>query len=161
MGDTLGDCRTEEDVAYVEKLLGNSATTPRKLQSLVILSLSCLVYCGVVLRYNLDEYASEVGLFGWYLVVAILLSNFGTKFRLNTYNTESANDDAGGSLVSHSFLLVGLSVGETFVERLVSGGFVWMGLCRFDDADTALDHSGDRSLGLLITSRYSVMWQAL
>lgn len=129
VGDTLVIVGQEEDVAHVEKLLGNSATTLRKPNLLVIFIALLLGVLVGSLEIQLSGMSMPVklGFSGGTLVVAILLSNFGTKFRLNTYNTESANMMLRELGITLFLACVGLSVGETFVERLVSGGFVWMG----------------------------------
>lgn len=60
-------------------------------------------------------------------MTAILLSNFGTHFRLNTHNTESANHMLRELGIALFLACVGLSVGESFVAKIASGGLVWMG----------------------------------
>ena len=119
----------EEDVKHVEKILGNSATNLRR-PNLLVLFLALLL--GVLvgsLEIQLSRMSMPVklGFSGGTLIVAILLSNFGTKFRLNTHNTESANMMIREIGITLFLACVGLSVGGSFVEKLMSGGLVWMG----------------------------------
>lgn len=129
VGDTVVIVGQEEDVKHVEKILGNSATNLRR-PNLLVLFLALLL--GVLvgsLEIQLSGMSMPVklGFSGGTLIVAILLSNFGTKFRLNTHNTESANMMIREIGITLFLACVGLSVGGSFVEKLMSGGFVWMG----------------------------------
>lgn len=129
VGDTVVIVGQEEDVKHVEKILGNSATNLRR-PNLLVLFLALLL--GVLvgsLEIQLSGMSMPVklGFSGGTLIVAILLSNFGTKFRLNTHNTESANMMIREIGITLFLACVGLSVGGSFVEKLMSGGLVWMG----------------------------------
>ena len=129
VGDTVIVVGHEEDVKHVEQVLGNSRKTLRQ-PNLLVVALTILI--GVLigsLRIHLPSMSMPVklGFAGGTLVTAILLSNFGTHFRLNTHNTESANHMLRELGIALFLACVGLSVGESFVAKIASGGLVWMG----------------------------------
>lgn len=70
----------------------------------------------------------KLGLAGGPLIVAILLSRFGHKFKLVTYTTMSANLMLREVGISLFLACVGLEAGEGFVKTILNGdGLVWMG----------------------------------
>lgn len=129
VGDTVIVVGHEEDVKHVEQVLGNSRKTLRQ-PNLFIVALTILI--GVLvgsLQIHLPSMSMPVklGFAGGTLVTAILLSNFGTRFRLNTHNTESANQMLRELGITLFLACVGLSVGGSFVEKIMNGGLAWMG----------------------------------
>jgi putative transport protein len=69
----------------------------------------------------------KLGLAGGPLIVAILLSRFGHKFRLVTYTTTSANLMLREVGISLFLACVGLEAGKGFFETLLNGdGFLWI-----------------------------------
>lgn len=129
VGDSVIVVGRAEDVKHVEQVLGNSQKSLRQ-PNLFIVALTILI--GVLvgsLQIHLPTMSMPVklGFAGGTLVTAILLSNFGTHFRLNTHNTESANQMLREMGITLFLACVGLSVGGSFVEKLMSGGLVWMG----------------------------------
>jgi putative transport protein len=64
----------------------------------------------------------KLGLAGGPLIIAILLSRFGPKFRLITYTTMSANLMLREVGISLFLACVGLDAGGGFVETIVNGG---------------------------------------
>lgn len=128
MGDTVVVIGTEEHVEAVEKLLGNSKRDLDKPNLLVIfLGILLGVLVGSIpIMIPSIPIPVKLGLAGGTLVVAILISNFGSRFRLNTHNTQSANllmRDAGISLF---LACVGLGAGADFFDTLLGGGYIWM-----------------------------------
>lgn len=69
----------------------------------------------------------KLGLAGGPLIVAILLSRFGTQLHLTTYTTQSANLMLRELGISLFLACVGLSAGGGFVDSILSGGYVWIG----------------------------------
>lgn len=70
----------------------------------------------------------KLGLAGGPLIVAILLSRFGHRFKLVTYTTMSANLMLREVGISLFLACVGLEAGEGFVKTILNGeGLVWMG----------------------------------
>jgi putative transport protein len=70
-----------------------------------------------------------LGLAGGPLIVAILMSVFGTKFKLVTYTTMSANLILREMGICLFLACVGINAGGNFVDTLVNGGGLnWVGL---------------------------------
>lgn len=128
MGDTVIVVGQEEDVNQVEKILGNSISNLRKPNLFVVFVVILLGILVGSLEFAFGGMPMPIklGLSGGTLVVAILISNFGTHFRLNTHNTQSANLMLRELGITLFLACVGLSVGESFVEKLLNGGLIWM-----------------------------------
>lgn len=70
----------------------------------------------------------KLGLAGGPLIVAILMSVLGAKYKLITYTTLSANLMLREIGICFFLACVGLGAGENFVDTIVSGGgFNWIG----------------------------------
>jgi putative transport protein len=70
----------------------------------------------------------KLGLAGGPLIVAILVSRFGYKYKLVTYTTLSANLMLREVGIALFLACVGLGAGEGFVDTIVNkGGFTWIG----------------------------------
>ncbi|MDR0185500.1 putative transporter [Prevotella brunnea] len=128
MGDTVILVGEEDDVKHVEQILGNSATNLRKPNLFVIF---IVIMIGVLVGSIEIPLGSmpmpvKLGFSGGTLVVAILISNFGTRFRLNTHNTQSVNLMLRELGITLFLGCVGLSVGESFIDKLLDGGYLWM-----------------------------------
>lgn len=129
VGDTVIVVGHEEDVKHVEQVLGNSRKSLSQ-PNLFIIALTILI--GVIvgsLQIHLPSMSMPIklGFAGGTLITAILLSSFGTHFRLNTHNTESATHMLRELGISLFLACVGLSVGGSFVEKLLNGGLAWFG----------------------------------
>ena len=62
------------------------------------------------------------------MVVAILISRFGYRYKLVTYTTQSANLMLREIGITMFLACVGLSAGDGFVDTIVNkGGFAWIG----------------------------------
>ena len=70
----------------------------------------------------------KLGLAGGPLIVSILISRFGPKYKLVTYTTMSANLMVREIGIALFLASVGLGAGKGFVETVVNGGgYVWIG----------------------------------
>lgn len=127
-GDTVILVGGEGDVKRVEKILGNSASTLRKPNLLVIFVtiLIGVLVGSVEIPLGGMPMPAKLGFSGGTLIVAILISNFGTRFKLNTHNTQSVNLMLREFGITLFLACVGLSVGGSFVEKLLDGGYMWM-----------------------------------
>lgn len=128
MGDTVILVGEESDVKRVERILGNSVSTLRK-PNLFVLFVAILI--GVLVGsiefpFGGMPMPAKLGFSGGTLIVAILISNFGTRFKLNTHNTQSVNLMFREFGITLFLACVGLSVGESFIDKLLSGGYLWM-----------------------------------
>jgi putative transport protein len=71
--------------------------------------------------------AIKMGLAGGPLIIAILISSFGYKFKVVTYTTQSANMMLREIGISLFLAAVGLSAGEGFIDTIVNGGgYLWV-----------------------------------
>ena len=69
----------------------------------------------------------KLGLAGGPLIVSILISIFGPKYKLVTYTTVSANLMLREIGIAIFLACVGIGAGESFVETILSGGYKWIG----------------------------------
>lgn len=70
----------------------------------------------------------KLGLAGGPLIVAILISRFGYRYRLVTYTTQSANLMLREIGITMFLACVGLNAGGGFIDTIVNrGGFIWIG----------------------------------
>lgn len=69
----------------------------------------------------------KLGLAGGPLIVAILLSNFGPKFGIVTYTTQSANLMIREIGIALFLTCVGIGAGDGFVDTIINGGYHWVG----------------------------------
>lgn len=70
----------------------------------------------------------KLGLAGGPLVVSILISKFGPKYKMVTYTTMSANLMLREIGISLFLACVGLGAGEQFVQTIIyEGGYAWIG----------------------------------
>ena len=130
MGDRVTVVGTEVSIANVEKVLGNSM---KRLNAPNLIPIFIGIVLGVMLGSLPFTFPGipqpvKLGLAGGPLIVSILISRFGPKFKLVTYTTMSANlmlREVGSALV---LACVGLGAGEEFVETIIDGGgYAWIG----------------------------------
>lgn len=128
IGDSVIIVGKHEDVMRVEKILGNSVSSLRTPNLLVV---SIGIFLGIILGSipivipNIP-FDIKLGLSGGTLIAAILISNFGTRLRLNIHNTTSAKLMLRDLGISLFLACVGLDVGSHFVDTLLDGGYIWM-----------------------------------
>lgn len=129
MGDRLTVVGDQEIVEKIASKFGNST---KKLDAP---NLSTL-FLGIILGITLGSIpvaipglsqGFKLGIAGGSLIIAILIGAFGPKFHLVTYTTSSANLMIREIGISLFLAAVGFGAGETFVEVLKDGGYVWIG----------------------------------
>jgi len=129
LGDVLTVVGTKEAVAGMEKLLGNSI---RRLNEPNLVS----IFAGIALGCALGSIPFHIpgipqpvklGLAGGPLVVAILISHFGPRFKVITYTTAGANLMIREMGISLFLACVGLEAGVGFFDTLIHGnGLIWI-----------------------------------
>jgi putative transport protein len=129
LGDRVTVVGSEEAIVNVEKFLGNSL---KRLREPNLISIFIGIALGVIIGsipFMIPGIPQPVklGLAGGPLIVAILLSKFGPKYKLVTYTTMSANLMLREIGIALFLACVGLGAGENFVETVVNGGYVWVG----------------------------------
>lgn len=130
VGDRVNVVGTETAVANVEKVLGNSL---KRLNEPNLITIFIGIALGIVLGSIPITFPGipqpvKLGLAGGPLVVAILISRFGYRYKLITYTTQSANLMLREIGITLFLACVGLSAGDGFVDTIVNnGGFAWIG----------------------------------
>ncbi|KAA6344673.1 Aspartate/alanine antiporter, partial [termite gut metagenome] len=131
IGDKVTVVGTESSLAGAETVLGNKV---KRLNAPNLTPIFIGIFLGVLLgsipfAFSGIPQPIKFGLAGGPLIVAILLSVFGTKLKLITYTTMSANLMIREIGISLFLAAVGLGAGEDFVETIVHGsGLNWVGL---------------------------------
>ncbi|MDR1380004.1 MAG: putative transporter [Tannerella sp.] len=130
LGDRVNVVGTEKAIASVEEVLGNSMkrlNEPNLIPIFLGIALGILVG-SIPISFPGIPQPVKLGLAGGPLVVAILMSRFGYKYRLVTYTTMSANLMLRETGITIFLACVGLDAGGAFVETVVNGGgYAWIG----------------------------------
>jgi putative transport protein len=130
-GDKITVVGTKMAIVDTEKILGNEL---RRLREPNIVPLFIGIFLGVLFGSIPFAFPGmpqpvKLGLAGGPLIVAILMSVFGAKFKLITYTTMSANLMIREIGICLFLACVGLGAGENFVDTIVSGGGLhWIGI---------------------------------
>lgn len=129
LGDRITVVGTQQAITEVEKKLGNSL---KRLNHPNLFPIFAGIMLGVILGSIPFAFPGipqpvRLGLAGGPLIIAILLSRFGPKYKLVTYTTESANLMLREIGIAIFLACVGLNAGENFVETIVNGGYKWIG----------------------------------
>ena len=130
VGDRVNVVGTETAVSNVEKVLGNSM---KRLNEPNLIPIFIGIALGIILGsipFTVPGIPQPIklGLAGGPLVVSILLSRFGYRYKLVTYTTQSANLMLREIGITMFLACVGLSAGDGFVDTIVNkGGFAWIG----------------------------------
>ncbi len=129
LGDRVTVVGSEESITNVERFLGNSLKRlrePNLISIFIGIALGVLVGSIPFLIPGVPQ-PVKLGLAGGPLIVAILISKFGPKYKLVTYTTMSANLMLREIGIALFLACVGLGVGGDFVETVVNGGYKWIG----------------------------------
>lgn len=130
VGDRVNVVGTETAISNVEKILGNSM---KRLNEPNLITIFIGIALGIVLGSIPITFPGipqpvKLGLAGGPLIVAILISRFGYKYKLITYTTQSANLMLREIGITLFLACVGISAGDGFVDTIVNnGGFAWIG----------------------------------
>lgn len=130
VGDRVNVVGTETAVANVEKVLGNSL---KRLDEPNLITIFVGIALGIILGSIPITFPGipqpvKLGLAGGPLVVAILISRFGYRYKLVTYTTQSANLMLREVGITIFLACVGIGAGGGFVDTIVrGGGLAWIG----------------------------------
>lgn len=129
MGDRVTVVGSEDSIANVERFLGNQM---KRLREPNLITIFIGIAVGVLfgsIPFMIPGIPQPVklGLAGGPLIIAILISRFGPKFKLITYTTMSANLMLREIGISLFLACVGLGAGADFIETIVNGGYKWIG----------------------------------
>ena len=130
VGDRVNVVGTEAAIKKAEEILGNSMkrlNEPNLIPIFLGIALGILLG-SIPITFPGIPQPVKLGLAGGPLVVAILVSRFGYKYKLVTYTTMSANLMLREIGITIFLACVGLDAGSGFVETIVhKGGFAWIG----------------------------------
>ncbi len=133
LGDTVKVVGTEEGVERVTKALGNSL---KRLEVPDLAPIFIGIALGVILGsipFHIANMpvAVKIGMAGGPLIIALILSRFGSFFYLNNYTTNSANLILRELGISLFLAGVGLGSGHNLASAFSDGSgyhWIWMGL---------------------------------
>ena len=129
LGDRVTIVGDVNAIQNATRILGNKLKTlnePHLISIFIGIALGVLVGSIPVTLPGIPQ-AVKLGLAGGPLIVAILLSIVGRKYKLNTYTTVSANLMLREIGICFFLAGVGLGAGGDFVQTIVDGGYKWIG----------------------------------
>ena len=128
VGDSIQVVGSADGISHLASLVGNQPETLHKPNLVpIFFGIALGVLLGMLpIRFPSMPQPLKLGLAGGPLIVAILLGYFGPKLRITTYTALSANLMIREVGISLFMAAVGLGAGETFVESLVNGGYMWV-----------------------------------
>lgn len=130
IGDRVTVVGREEELASVERVLGNSL---RRLREPNLVPIFLGIALGILLGsipfiFPGIPQPVKLGLAGGPLIIAILIGRFGPHYKMVTYTTVSANLMIREIGIALFLACVGLNAGEGFVDTVVNGGgYAWIG----------------------------------
>ncbi len=129
LGDRLTVVGSKSSVAKIEVFLGNSLKRLRKpnLVSIFIGIAMGMLLGSIPFMIPGIPQPVKLGLAGGPLIVSILVSKFGPRYKMVTYTTMSANLMLREIGISLFLACVGLEAGQGFVETILNGGYMWVG----------------------------------
>ncbi len=128
-GDRVKVVGAEENIEALAGVLGNSAKDLRhpNLMGIFLGIAVGVIFGSIPFAIPGMPQAVKLGLAGGPLIIAILISSFGYKFKVVTYTTQSANMMLREVGISLFLAAVGLSAGEGFIDTIVNGGgYLWV-----------------------------------
>ena len=130
IGDRITVVGSELAVDKVASLMGNSLkrlNEPNLITIFVGIALGVLLG-SIPLTFPGIPQPVKLGLAGGPLVVSLLISRFGYRYKLITYTTQSANFMLREVGITIFLACVGLNAGTGFVDTIVNrGGVAWIG----------------------------------
>ena len=130
VGDRVNVVGTESAIESVEKVLGNSM---KRLNEPNLLFIFVGIFLGIFLGSIPFVFPGipqpvKLGLAGGPLIVSILISRFGYKYKLVTYTTMRANLMLREIGITLFLACVGIGAGDGFIDTIVNnGGLSWIG----------------------------------
>ncbi len=129
LGDIVTVVGLDSAVGNVKRILGDSRKHldhPNLIPIFIGIALGCIFGSLPIFIPGMSQ-PVKLGLAGGPLIVAILISYFGPKYKVVTYTTMSANLMIREIGISLFLACVGLEAGKAFVDTLVNNnGFMWV-----------------------------------
>lgn len=128
-GDLLTVTGPEQSVMAVEKVLGNSRKRldePNLVPIFIGIAAGCAIG-SIPFKIPFIPQPIKLGLAAGPLIMSILISYFGPKFKVITYTTASANLMLREVGISIFLACVGLEAGNGFIDTIIhNGGYLWI-----------------------------------
>lgn len=129
MGDTLIVKGSPEAIQQTAAIFGNDVNhlnEPNLVHIFLGIAIGVIVGSIPLLIPGIPQ-PVKLGLAGGPLVISILLGSFGTKLKLITYSTKSANLILREIGIALFLACIGLDAGNAFVDTIVyNGGLIWL-----------------------------------
>ncbi len=130
VGDRVTVVGTESAIENVERVLGNSL---KRLNEPNLITIFIAIALGVLLGSIPFVFPGipqpiKLGLAGGPLIISILISRWGYRYRLITYTTQSANLLLREIGITIFLACVGIGAGNGFVDTIVNGGYAWIAI---------------------------------
>lgn len=128
MGDRVTVVGSEESIAKVADLLGNSMN---RLNHPNLIPIFLGVFLGIIVGSIPFAFPGlpqpvKLGLAGGPLIIAILMGRYGPYYKMVTFTTTSANMMIREIGISLFLAAVGLGAGENFINTILDGGYMWV-----------------------------------
>lgn len=130
VGDKLTIVGSDPAIAQVEKMMGNKVKhlhEPNLFFIFIGIALGIILGSIPILVPGIPQ-PIKLGLAGGPLVISILISSFGYRFKMVTYTTHSATLLMREIGISIFLACVGIGAGNGFIDTIVNqGGWQWIG----------------------------------
>ncbi|MDO4790699.1 MAG: putative transporter [Porphyromonas sp.] len=130
VGDKLTIVGSEPAIAQVEKIMGNKVKhlhEPNLFFIFIGIALGIILGSIPILIPGIPQ-PIKLGLAGGPLVISILISSFGYRFKMVTYTTHSATLLMREIGISIFLACVGIGAGNGFIDTIANqGGWQWIG----------------------------------
>lgn len=130
VGDKVTIVGSEPSILQVEKILGNKVkhlNEPNLFFIFIGISLGIILGSLPIFIPGIPQ-PIKLGLAGGPLVVSILISSFGYKFKMVTYSTQSATLLMREIGITLFLACVGIGAGNGFLDTIINqGGWQWIG----------------------------------
>lgn len=128
VGDTVIAVGPQDGLNGLSKELGNSVSRLERPNLIpVFIGIALGLTLGYIpFRFGGMHHPFRLGLAAGPLIVAILLGYFGPRWKVTTYNTNSAYLMLRELGICLLLAAIGLGAGETFVDTVLEGGWRWL-----------------------------------
>ncbi len=128
MGDKLKVVGTETNIKAAAKVVGNRKeilSHPNLIPIFFGIAIG-VIFGSIPITFPGIPQPIKLGLAGGPLIIAIIIGAFGTKWKITTYTTSSANMMIREMGISFFMAAVGLGAGQNFISSIAGGGYWWI-----------------------------------
>lgn len=128
VGDNIAVVGSKEGIDQVAQIVGNkpeALSHPNLVPIFFGIALG-VIFGSIPIHFPGIPQPVKLGIAGGPLIIAILLGHFGSKLRITTYTTMSANLMIREMGIAFFLAAVGLGAGQNFVSSITNGGYWWI-----------------------------------